>query len=181
MKGIKKYAKKVAKNDVVVIALSFLMLVNANGCSDDNVLPAQTEEGLNTFGCLVNGKLWLPEGKRMDRILNVSYGPSFMGGAFSLNVRRLKNDQDKEFMSLFSRDIDKEGNYLLNNPSIAAATYTSNVCSYDRDSTVYREGMLTITRLDLEAQIISGTFEFILAKSNCDTIRVTQGRFDMKI
>ena len=49
------------------------------------------------------------------------------------------------------------------------------------DPGTYHKGMLTITRLDLQAGIVSGTFTFTLAKPGCDTIRVTQGRFDRKL
>jgi hypothetical protein len=33
----------------------------------------------------------------------------------------------------------------------------------------------------LNASIISGTFDFVLAKPGCDTVRVTQGRFDKRL
>jgi len=43
------------------------------------------------------------------------------------------------------------------------------------------DGQLTLTRLDEQAGIIAGTFEFTIAKPGCDTIRVTDGRFDKKL
>jgi hypothetical protein len=46
---------------------------------------------------------------------------------------------------------------------------------------MYRKGTLTIIRLDLTKGIIAGTFEFTLAKPGCDTIRVTNGRFNKKL
>ena len=49
------------------------------------------------------------------------------------------------------------------------------------DANTYHKGTLTITRLDLQAGIISGTFAFTLAKPGCDTVRVTQGRFDKRL
>ncbi len=49
------------------------------------------------------------------------------------------------------------------------------------DKGTYHKGTLTITRFDLNAGIISGTFDFVLAKPGCDTIKVTQGRFDRKL
>ncbi len=41
--------------------------------------------------------------------------------------------------------------------------------------------MLTITRLDLQAGIISGTFSFTLYKPGCDSVCVTDGRFDKRL
>ena len=46
---------------------------------------------------------------------------------------------------------------------------------------IYSTTSLIITRLDRAAGIISGTFAFTLAKPGCDTVRVTQGRFDKKL
>jgi hypothetical protein len=43
------------------------------------------------------------------------------------------------------------------------------------------QGQLVITRLDMSAGIIAGTFSFTLAQTGCDTIKVTQGRFDKKL
>ena len=39
----------------------------------------------------------------------------------------------------------------------------------------------SVVGLDLSAGIISGTFAFTLAQPGCDTIKVTQGRFDKKL
>jgi hypothetical protein len=46
---------------------------------------------------------------------------------------------------------------------------------------VYTKGTLTITRLDQQAGIIAGTFSFTLAQPGCDSVRITQGRFDRKL
>jgi hypothetical protein len=54
-------------------------------------------------------------------------------------------------------------------------------CQYYFDKDVYTHGSLTITKFDLKNEIISGTFEFTLYRQDCDTIKFTQGRFDMKI
>ena len=39
-------------------------------------------------------------------------------------------------------------------------------------------GQLTVTRLDTKAGIVAGTFHFKLWQPGCDTIKVTQDRFD---
>lgn len=40
---------------------------------------------------------------------------------------------------------------------------------------------MSITRFDLSMGIISGTFEFTLSKTGCETISITDGRFDAKL
>lgn len=42
-------------------------------------------------------------------------------------------------------------------------------------------GTLTVTRLDLNAGIIAGTFDMKVVQTGCDTLRITQGRFDYKL
>jgi hypothetical protein len=61
-------------------------------------------------------------------------------------------------------------------------TGSSNTgCSYSlREEDNGQSGQLTITRLDLQNQIIAGTFSFTLTKKDCDTVRITDGRFDLK-
>ena len=49
------------------------------------------------------------------------------------------------------------------------------------DAGTHHKGTLTITRLDLQTGIVSGTFAFTLYKSGCDTVRVTQGCFGKKL
>lgn len=39
-------------------------------------------------------------------------------------------------------------------------------------------GSVTLSRWDREARIISGTFEFTVARG-ADTVRITEGRFDI--
>ena len=53
--------------------------------------------------------------------------------------------------------------------------------AYGGDTRTFSRGTLTITHLDLATGIIAGTFDFKLAKLGCDTLRVTQGRFDGKM
>ncbi|MDQ2770913.1 MAG: hypothetical protein M3Y54_10490 [Bacteroidota bacterium] len=58
---------------------------------------------------------------------------------------------------------------------------TSGQCEFHQNEGYYRKGMLTITRLDLQAGIISGTFSFTLYKPGCDSVCVTDGRFDKRL
>ena len=55
-------------------------------------------------------------------------------------------------------------------------------CSeYDNAPGLVMRGQLVVTRLDLRAGIISGTFAFTLSQPGCDTVKVTNGRFDKKL
>lgn len=53
-----------------------------------------------------------------------------------------------------------------------------NLWSDDDDT--YSKGSVSISKIDRNLRIVSGTFEATLYKVGCDTIRITNGRFDMR-
>ena len=74
------------------------------------------------------------------------------------------------------------GIYDLTNPPLEDVLFDwgegDNIrCRYEPENTL--SGTLTITYFDEEEYIVSGTFEFTTATEGCDTIRVTDGRFDI--
>ena len=144
-----------------------------------NELPAATQEGRNTFGFLLNGEVWRPEGKLLDQILDLSYDPSWMGGALSIKADQLISNGNVMNIAIGGIGISKPGTYNLTSYMNVYYSDSKNECSYDENSTV--SGFITITRFDLSAKIISGTFHFKLEKDGCETIDATDGRFDMRI
>ncbi|MGC4023080.1 MAG: DUF6252 family protein [Cyclobacteriaceae bacterium] len=142
-------------------------------------LPPATQTGANTLGFLLNGKVWLPKGNDGFPNLSPMYDPNFHGKPiFNIASYRYSSDGLETF-GLGMTDIYKEGAYNLSTDSVASATFASNKCDYlYHDTLVFRSGSIVITKLALP--IISGTFDFILCKPGCDTIKITQGRFDFK-
>lgn len=162
------------------------ILIIYSSCEEDespmDKLPPATREGLGTFGCLVNREAWTPEGYTGISNLDISYDPRWQQGSFDIATYRILSKENQQFIHIYSIGVDKVGTYELNNVDQGAATLDHSLgCSYNRDPSTFREGSLTITKLDLNKRIISGTFEFTLAKPECDTIKVAEGRFDMKI
>ncbi len=166
-----------------------LCLLLAFSCKKKDVapidqLPAATQEGKMTMGCLVNGKAWTPKGNNGTLRLGFIYEPGYANGSFSLGAYRLLSDTDQEFLTIGGSNLNSQREFSLDGSDVSLASYmrltAGGVCFYYRESEVYREGKLVITRLDVPNHIIAGTFEFTLARPGCDTIRVTDGRFDMK-
>ncbi len=169
-----------------VNVLIFVLLLSLEGCflfpDHKETLPPATQTGANTFGCLVNGTVWLPKGFNGTTNLIMSYDPTYAGGTFDIATYRILSDQDREYIYIFMSKLNKAGVYKLNDIHVGSATFDySTQCNYDHDSLVYRNGALDLTRFDLSAGIISGTFQFTLFKKGCDSLKVTQGRFDMKL
>jgi len=148
-------------------------------------LPPITQTGANTFGCYVNGKLWLPKGNAGSPNYSVNYDPTYLGGTLNISAYRYygSGSTDEQNMTIYLDSLLAEGSYPLYTPKYGSAIFSDwNKCTYeDIPSFTYKEGNIVITRLDFQQGIISGTFQFTICQPNCDTIKVTQGRFDRKL
>ena len=149
-------------------------------------LPPATQTGANTFGCLVNGRAWTPQGNDGTSNYSVVYDAGLNGGLFDLKTYRYPGGtNDFQSISLDITSNAQVGSYSLGNAQqtrvVFQDTKTNCYWSSRESATTYRRGTLTITRLDLRAGIVSGTFAFTLYRPGCDSVRVTQGRFDKRL
>ena len=148
-------------------------------------LPLATQTGQSKVGCLVNGQPWVPVGGGSSKNFFIDYDPTLGSGIFSLSAERYTGKPTgNEYLVVFANPFKNAGTYNLGDPltTRASLNHLEVGCDYDsRDAGTYCQGTLTITRLDTQARIISGTFAFTLAKPGCDTLKVTQGRFDKKL
>lgn len=168
--------------------LSVAALLTLSTCKKDDPeaqLPPATQTGANTFGCLINGQAWTPRGNNGTSNYSVSYDPSYRKGTLNISTYRYNSNADNDWQSMiiYSDSLKTPGVYQLNRPNRQEALFHNfkNGCEFSGGSRNYCRGALTITRLDLQAGIISGTFHFTLYKPGCDSIRVTEGRFDKKL
>lgn len=151
-------------------------------------LPSATQTGANTFGCLVDGVAWLPNGSKPQTggpNIQLYVDPTFQGGAFYVTGHQYKNFQSQ--ITFGSGGCTNGGLYDVSLP-LQAISYTRflnnvNTCQFSSsNSGSFRKGFFNITRYDLANGIFSGTFEFTIKSQGCgDTIRVTDGRFDVKL
>jgi hypothetical protein len=169
------------------IALYFLLhtCLLLTACKEEpadpvSQLPPATTTGENTFGCLVNGEVWTPKG-RSGGISNLT--KSYDYGTFNVTAYRVIGNKVQRMGFGIADILQQPGIYHLNDYKHRSATFKDDVgCSYlYYDSLIERNGTLNITRLDLSSGVIAGTFEFILIRPDCDTIRVTEGRFDLDL
>ena len=152
-------------------------------------LPPATQTGANTFGCLLNGQPWTPNGNNGLPNYRVTYDPGYAGGNISIRAYRYlnSNSNSQQYINIGGNRIDRVGSYpLVLVGDRTVFFYDDNLpapCNEYRDlpTLTYRKGTLTLTRLDLAAGIVSGTFAFTLYQPGCDSVKVTQGRFDKKL
>jgi hypothetical protein len=80
--------RKIFKKLYLLASISiFLQSCDLFGTIDNkDKLPPATQEGNHTFGCLVNGSLWLPKGNDGTSNLDLSYDPGYAGGLFDLRT-----------------------------------------------------------------------------------------------
>lgn len=149
-----------------------------------------TQIGANTFGCLVNGIAWLPNGtKPQNGGLNIQVyvDPTFQGGAFAISGYKY-NDGSLNFLDFSVSGCLSSGIYsTLNNILIVQysklVSSTHCLIASNAQAIQLKTGILNITKYDLTNQIYSGTFEATLFNANTcsDTIKITNGRFDVKL
>ncbi|TCC86617.1 hypothetical protein EZ428_23185 [Pedobacter frigiditerrae] len=128
-------------------------------------LPAETQTGARTFGCLVNGEIWIPTGISMIPAITTS---------IQFDILSLKTNKGVEAVNFSVTNMQTVGSYdLITN---------SNFVRYIYDTNIYKctDGTLVITKYDKINRIISGHFFFVGKDSATGkTIKITEGRFDV--
>ncbi len=189
--------EKISSRFVGLIAIYLLFCLTQckkNGSSGP-VLPPITQTGANTFGCILNGQVWLPHwpcnmfgagsvqldyaiyplnsGSTLPLLFSLNAGNSANGGAF-FNFQQNSTLSDHIYSAgniIDSLEISfigaPGGQYLDANQPGATPHY------------------FQITKLDTTNKIVSGIFAFTLyarsGQSHLDSIVVTDGRFDLRI
>lgn len=156
---------------------------------DKLVLPEITSSGKNTFGSIVNGKVWTANG--MSSCWNCGPNPSArLDPMYSSNKKTYalyiearnayKNviDQDLSF-SLVLNDHFEVGKKIdfSNKGVFNTLIFRDEHASCIIESDSLTEGFIRIDKL--EDGIVSGIFEANLLGS-CDTLMIKDGRFDIK-
>ena len=173
---------------VMLIAFAFSCEKQAEPepVSQEPEMPLLTHTGANTFGCYIDGELFVAnEGPSVWSIPPVS-------GSFDEETRELKVqgarylDSDiREFVIVLSHITNGLGDYgfdTYNGGVIGYRNHGGNSCDfYYGDSPGF--GILNVIFLDETSNIISGTFSMTLINLNCPEkkeINITEGRFDFR-
>lgn len=171
------------KYKLLLLSFSCLLLLNCRKNKEEPKLPPETTTGAMTFGCKVNGKVFVPRDGRGKPGLFVQYvylgeGP---GGGWYLGIPatnwrpnppeaiRIATD------SLFLKEgITYQFKDLKGSPQ---AFYDKGESFIVLDN----DGHIHITKHDLQDRILSGTFFFTATnKSTREKVEITEGRFDIR-
>lgn len=192
---------------IASLLLPGLLLVGSTACdkAEDMTkekMPDATQEGKGTFGCLVDGKLWVPYNPNSGSLLPADYTLktyTFPVGASGLTVDIQNHGANGDnagigrmSLSLRSASAIAPGVYTLSQGFSASANNNNSTTSsgglelYD---TVNGSGSVTITKVEprtktvngitTRSTIVAGTFQFTARSPSGKTITVTDGRFDL--
>jgi hypothetical protein len=177
-----------------LILISLVIVSLSLGCKKDKPkvleLPPATTSGNNTFGCKIDGEVFVPNGNFYYRAINQ---PAYFieDGILGITVRNIYDLENYTEVHLFFKEGIFEPIIFENFAFTEILGVTETVESiengtkvmFDRqyiaDTTMYRK--IEITRLDVSKGIVSGLFEFTGFDPKTEKrISVTEGRFDLK-
>ncbi len=152
--------------------------------SNEPVLPPMTHEGLNTFGCYIDGELFVAnDGPSVVSIPRLSGSFGGEDNILKLQGTRYENGEYLADISFKVKHITEEGEYSMFSFGTELKGYITSGfenCDYYHNPDNY--GFVRITYLDNEKNIIAGIFEMKLINPDCvDTLKeITDGRFDFR-
>jgi len=158
-------------------ALAAVLLLAACKKDDpDNGLPAATQEGKNTFGCLVDGQVFVP---LPPQGINTSSRDPLEASIYRTDL--LVSGRGNGYVDFALRNAFRPGTYSLGETRTGNyAAHRISAGDYDTDAT--HTGTVTLTRIDTVAKIAAGTFQFKgLDFRSGKTVTVTEGRFDVRL
>ena len=156
----------------------------------EHLLPPLTHTGENTFGCYLDGELFVAnKGSSMWSIPPVS--GSFNETEKLLDIQGRSEIGTTEDGSTKShdvrftvKDLNDIGNYVLDieiDKYLGYMSYYMGRCRYYHD--LNNPGTCEITYLDMTKNIIAGRFQMTLINPDCEAdslLHITHGRFDFK-
>ncbi len=177
-----KQVKLLTASCIILLLFTF---GNCRKNNDEPQLPPETQTGANTFGCLVDGKIFLPKGdplagpikKAQYQFVNNKYG-------FGISAKNSNSSLVKSVGIQGDSTLINTGTYDLTDYNIkgilsgAYAEFQSGNIN-DFYSNSINRGQLVITKFDTVNQIVSGRFWFDAKNINGQIVQVREGRFDM--
>jgi hypothetical protein len=146
-------------------------------------LPPATQTGANTLGFLLNGVPWKPEGNNGTPNLSISLDTGVNSNRFIIQAYKLFPSNYSEFQISFRADNLAIFPVITNPFPIGFVLFKDqfNCKRSTNDLSNYSSTNISISKNDKTNRIISGIFDCTMFNPACgDTIKITEGRFDMK-
>ena len=155
-------------------------------------LPSATQNGSNSFGCLLDGKIWVPQKNAIFTGAAILEALQMPNNDLYINARNFASSPNESEFEIFIKDMNGTGTYSLNTTLSGPSTAASYAYYVKRNINPQNEwmtsatytGMVTITAYsNVAPRFVSGIFEFraINLYNAPQPITVTEGRFDVKL
>ena len=162
---------------ITTSVLSILVLMTSIvGCKDDDdlTLPPVTVKGANTFGCRVNGVIYVPGGTYGDPVVDASSDRIIVYGS------QQKVNFQLTVIDTLDEPIVANKAYYFNQDNIRCVfedLRSKAGCSYLETPVT---GYIKFAKIDFDNHIFSGVFQFTAYSSACrKSVDITEGRFDI--
>jgi len=180
------------KSKIAILSFSFLLMLSLSCKKDppidpeptEPVMPPLTHQGLNTFGCYIDGELFVAnDGDGYWDIPAVSGSFDEGEGILLLQASRYIDGEffDDIRIQVLSIESLGEFSFYSEGDELRGYTGTGGNCDYYYDTDDY--GVLNVIHLDKVENIIAGTFKINLINKDCATdtlLKITDGRFDFR-
>ena len=174
-----------------------LLLTTSMKCKKDETgieaLPPSTQEGKNTFGCLVNGEAFTPKGSNLGgpvlssfyQYSNTSTAQGYFFNVSAIRVNGSGNGTEGVNINTNNKTIIEGQKYVLENGPENGQIYGSYGITISTKSNEFitkgsYKGELFLSKFDKSKQIASGTFWFDAVNEKGEKVEVREGRFDVK-
>lgn len=174
----------------LLLAAIIVMASSASCKKEIKNLPDETTTGAGTFGAKVNGTNWGPLKAGIVPTAPLLEARFAGGNSVFIIARNFSRTPIETEMEIYLEDA-LPGIHLLNQHTEKQPSHSASYAYYiKRNVNVEDEwitgrtatGQVIVTRFDVVARIVSGTFQFTAnAKYGSEAITVTEGRFDVKI
>ncbi|MEQ1796381.1 MAG: hypothetical protein ABL872_00445 [Lacibacter sp.] len=179
------------KKSLITLCLFSLFISCRKNNSDSIQFPEETQSGLNTFGCYIDDKAFIPATTLFGNVqpIHVYYTPDstqyYKAGFLSIQGIDARYSLDFAGDVLLQKlQVFGIGEYSLNHAFNCANPYNCDGGGYynAKEGKTYfiESGKLTITRLDTLNKIISGRFYFTSKDTFGNRKEIKAGVFDTR-
>jgi len=158
----------------IVLAIFFLLTLTSTQCEREEPiqLPPETQTGANTFGCYINGELFVARfgsAPLKQRFLTARYTQCASTNDYVVDIQA----HGKRGWGSLSVSNPEEGEIS----TLSRAFFFYDGVEYY----VQNAGTIFFTRLDTVNRILSGTFAVDLFCSEGSILQIIEGRFDIRM
>jgi hypothetical protein len=169
-------------NILQIMIFITITLCSCESCKKEYLteLPPETQTGANTFGCYVNGELFVKDGTHT--FTEPPLNAEFIKGQ---NILTISSFSKKGYINLWVMDVK------VNIPTSLYEGYFLPEAEWGRECFCFggkNFGEIVITKFDTTNNIVSGRFLFtgqcsdpLLNVTGDSIVNITDGRFDIKL